>query len=210
MGKRDFYVDDELIITKPGINTEISSELKEQEGSHGNVSFIQGMSIRTTPILENYANQVRLFLHDKFSLYSAELGTQKSAIVNEYRSIANQVQLTVKEPVLPNLIYILTATLSGSILVSRRALPLRFITPVIFGGAATSYFMPNTFETISQKIQSYEKDVAPEVYQAQNDFISKIGEVRKEAEKGSDNLQGQLTETVHDVRVSLIKLINGK
>lgn len=210
MGKRDFYVDDDLVVTKPGVNTGISPELKEQEGPHGNVSFIEGMSIRTTPILEKYTSQARTWLHDKWLIYGSELSTQKSAIVNEYRSIANDVSLLVKEPVLPNLIYILTSTLTGSILVNRRSLPLRFLSPVLFGTVATSYFMPHTFETLTGKLDRYEKETVPEVYDAHQDLLKKYEQLKKDSEAGVEDLLVKLTNGVHDARVRILEYFDEK
>ena len=84
--KRLFYEDDEVIITKPGFNVEISDDLKEQESSHGNISSIKGMGIRTAPVLEEYVNKTRLILHEKLSYYGAELGTQQSALLQRIQN----------------------------------------------------------------------------------------------------------------------------
>ncbi|CAK7892482.1 hypothetical protein CAAN1_01S10286 [[Candida] anglica] len=208
MTKRGFYEDDDLVVNKPGFNAEITKELKEQESSHGNVSFIQGMSIRTTPILEEYTNIARHYLHEKWSYYGAELETQKSALSNEVTSVKQEIRSVVREPVLPNLIYVLTATLSGSILVNRRALPVRFITPLLFGGASLSYFMPKTFSEISSCIDSYEAKHLPEVRSLQTDLKKQYQEAERATDQQLDCAKKTLTSAVHDARVFVAQLLS--
>lgn len=208
--KRLFYEDDEVIITKPGLNVEISDDLKEQESSHGNISFIKGMGIRTAPVLEEYVNKTRLILHEKLSYYGAELGTQQSALCNEYRTIKNEVQSSIKEPVLPNLIYILTSSLTGSILVNRRSLPLRFITPVIFGGVAFNYFMPRSYNVVQEKFTTYEKENLPDAYKNQITLAEKYQDFKKGLFEGLDNTSTQIENSVHDARLYLADIFSDK
>lgn len=210
MAKRDFYVDDEVVINKPGVNTAITPELKEKEGLHGNVSFIEGMSIRTAPILEKYTGQARAWLHEKWLIYGSELSTQKSAFANEYNSIRNDISALIKEPVLPNLIYILTSTLTGSILVNRRSLPLRFLSPVVFGSVATSYFMPKTFASATGKLDRLEKDTVPEVHAAHQDLLKNYAQFKKDADAGVEELQVKLTSGVHDARIGILEYFDEK
>lgn len=209
MAKRTFYEDDQLIINKPGYNTEIQDTLKEQESAHGNISFIHGMGVRTTPYLEQYVNKFRLYLHDKLAVYEAELGTQKTAFINEVNSIARSIEATIKEPVLPGLIYILTATLTGSILVNRRSLPIRFITPLVFGAGATSYFMPSTYETISDKYSKYEKEQFPEFHQQKHELlVNNYEKFSREFNTRVHEANGQLKLGVHDARKKVLSLLD--
>mmetsp|Transcript_5910 Transcript_5910/g.7221 ORF Transcript_5910/g.7221 Transcript_5910/m.7221 type:complete len:213 (-) Transcript_5910:2206-2844(-) len=208
--KRLFYEDDEVIITKPGFNEEISEDLKQQESSHGNISFVKGMGIRTAPVLEEYVNKARLVLHEKLSYYGAELGTQQSALCNEYKTIKNEVQSSIKEPVLPNLIYVLTSSLTGSILVNRRSLPLRFITPVIFGGVAFNYFMPRSYNVVQEKVTNYEKENLPNVYKNQITLAENYQDFRKNLFQGLDNTASQIENSVHEARLYLIDLFSEK
>lgn len=208
MAKRSFYEDDQLIINKPGFNTEIQDSLKEQESSHGNISFIHGMGVRTTPYLEQYINKFRLYSHDKLAIYEAELGTQKTAFVNEMNSIFRSVESTIREPVLPGLIYILTATLTGSIMVNKRSLPVRFAAPLVFGAGATSYFMPYTFETLTDKYSKFERETFPELHQQKQELlIENYEKFSREFCKGINQANGVLHETVHDVRTKLVDLL---
>lgn len=210
MSKRGFYENDDLIDTKPGYNSKITEDLKQKEMSHGNISFIQGMGIRTTPYLEEYANKVRHFLHEKWSYYGAELRTQKSAALNEYNSIADNISSSIKEPVLPSLIYILTASFSGSILVNKRALPIRFITPILFGGVAFKYLMPQSFEVCSQRFFQTEKENFPELYDNQVAGLQEIDAYKKQLEDTNLSIKKQLQDTVHDARLYILELFSDK
>lgn len=164
---RSFYEnDDSLVIGKPGSpTTEISPELESQESSHGYILFVQGMGVRTAPYLELFINKFRLATHDKLSVAEAEVSNVKSAVYNEVHSISNEISTTIQEPVLPNLIYILTLSLTGSILVRHRILPTRFVIPLAIGIAATSYFMPQTYGTLVSKYNNWEVKQFPEVHQ---------------------------------------------
>lgn len=205
---RSFYEDDAFVITKPGVNVEISDTLKEQESNHGNITYVQGMAIRTTPYLEKYSNSIRLWLHDKVSIYSAELGTQKSFINNEINSLKNEIDSTIQEPVLPGLIYILTATLTGSIVASRRALPIRFITPIIFGTAATAYFTPKTFDSITSKYENYERNTFPEINKQKHELCDEYCKLKAQSEQSIANAKTDLQNSIHDARMKLIDFIN--
>lgn len=202
---RKFYEDDEIVITKPGYNTAISDDLKEQESTH-EVKFVQGMAIRTTPILEKYLNSARVFLHENLVVIESELATQVSAARNEINSINDTIQSLLKEPVLPNLIYILTFTLSASILSARRSLPLRFLAPTTFGIGATSYFMPKTFQIATDQLADYERAQFPEIYKTQSQIIKELEVQTKKANKSINSLNSELANKIHDARIYLSEL----
>lgn len=203
-GKRTFYADDEETITKPGFNSRISEELKEQESAHGSISFIEGMGIRSIPILEKYSNQFRLFLHDKIEIYSAELGTQRSAFNNELNTVKKNFNEIITEPILPSFIYILTASLTGSILVNKRVLPIRFITPLLFGGAAFKYYMPKSFENASTRLLTIEEKNYPELHKQQIEFKNQYSQLKKDFNKSLGDSEIELQKNIHSTRESII------
>lgn len=203
---RHFYADDETTVTKPGFNDKISDKLKEQEGPHGNISFIEGMGVRTVPILEKYSNRARLFLHDKLQIYLAELGTQTSALANEWQLLKGHVNSIITEPVLPGLIYILTASLTGSILVNRRSLPLRFITPLAFGGVAFKYALPQLYLNTKAKLEAAEKDNFPEVYQQQVELKQQAQQLSNQADAALEDANVQLQSFVHRAKAVIVDL----
>lgn len=196
-GKRSFYADDEETITTPGLNTQIPDELKSQESSHGNISFIEGMSIRTIPKFETQLNKLRVSLYDNLNIGTAELNTQLSAISNEFNIIKNEYNSIINEPILPNLIYILTASLTGSILVNRRLLPIRFITPVIFGGVAFNYFMPKSFNNAENKFINFEQKNYPDLYKQQLQFRENMESYKKQFKNELSDAELNLQKNIH-------------
>lgn len=206
--KRSFYEDDKFVVSKPGFNAEIDPKLEEKESAHGNISFVQGMGIRTTPLLEQYTNKARLFLHEKLSYYGAEFNTQISAFQNEVHSVKQELGSIIKEPVLPNLIYVLTTTLTGSILVNRRALPLRFLTPVFFGGAAFSYYMPNSFEQARLDYNHFENENLPELSKLRQELGSLFREYKSALSGFAEDANAALQRNVHNSRVYVKSLLD--
>lgn len=201
MTKRSFYEDDEYIVTKPGTNTEISPQLKEKESIHGEVSFVDGMVIRSFPILEDYTNSIRHYLYDKLSIYEAELNTLKSSFNNEFNNFKIEINEIINEPILPNLIYILTLSLSGSILVRRRNILMRFFSPLIFGGVGLWYFMPNTFNSIGKKYNQFELNYLPnDVHIKRNEINENFKILNNQIQNGIEIGQKSVVQAVHDFR----------
>lgn len=201
MVSRNFYEDDKLIETTPGKNIEIKDELKKKESSHGNISFVRGMGIRTTESLELSFHKLRQQLNYYLSVYSAEFSTQQSSLANEYENIKTKVTDTIKEPLLPSSIYILTAALSGSIFSSTRSIPVRFVAPVLFGGVAFSYFMPYSCKEMQGKLLESEKKYIPEVFSWQDEYIQKASQLKERAFKKSQEWNQELIRGVHQFRV---------
>lgn len=207
--KRSFYEDDVLVLTKPGYNAEISASLKQKESSHGNVSFVDGMGIRSTPYLESHLNRLRVALYDKLSLYAAEIGTQITAVSSETKSIANSVHDTIKEPLLPSTIYILTATLASSIFASKKSWPIRFAAPLTVGVASTAYFMPRTYGTLKSKYNATEKEYFPRLHQQKQDqIVSTYNFFKDELILLSSQTQKAVFRGVHDTRMTLQLLLD--
>ncbi|RCK63582.1 MICOS subunit MIC26 [Candida viswanathii] len=203
MTKRSFYEDDDYIVNKPGTTTPITPSLAQKESVHGDVTFVDGMVIRTTPLLEKYANAVRHFVHDKVSLWGAELATQQSAARNEWRIVRREVTDVIREPVLPGLIYVLTASLTGSILVRRSNVLVRFVTPLAFGIGAVWWVMPRTFEAVGRRYGELEREYAPDVYVKRVELGKDVEEFKKSVEQGVEDVKTSVLRGVHDLRKTI-------
>lgn len=197
---RSFYEDEELITTTPGFNTEINAELKEKESSHGNISFVEGMGVRSTPYLEKYAEQLRLALHENLSVLSAEFGTQRTALLNEYANLQLKVDEIVKEPVVPQLVNIVGPILLTSVVVSRRSLPMRFVATSFVGGACLKYYMPATYNEMKKRLIVLEKENLPELQKKRLETIRHLQVYKKDAEKFGDRTQKDLERQIHHAR----------
>lgn len=200
---RSFYEDDDNVVNTPGLDTKIPSKLQKEESLHG-ADIIRGMAVRTTPVLEKYANDIRHWVFDKYQVYGAELETQRSLLNNEWTSLKSEVNSLIADPVLPQGIYILTASLTGSILVNRKLLPVRFLTPLVVGLAATAYWMPNTFNNITAKLGHFEQQYAPQAYQEQQKFFKEnLANLDDEFKRGLRYANGSLQMTIHDARLKV-------
>lgn len=197
---RSFYEDEELVVTKPGFNTEINKDLKEKESSHGNISFVEGMGVRSTPYLEKYVEKLRLTLHENLAVLGAELGTQTTAISNEYSNLKDKIDELIKEPVVPQLVNVVGPILLTSVIVSRRSLPLRFFATSLVGGTCVKYYMPKTFDLVQHKLLALEKEQFPESKKQREQILKHINVYKKDAEKFSERTQKDLQRQIHHAR----------
>lgn len=197
---RSFYEDEELITTKPGFNTEINDVLKEKESSHGNISFVKGMGIRSTPYLETYISSLRKTLHENLSILSAELGTQKTAFFNEYANLQEKIDEVIKEPVVPQLVNIVGPILLTSVIVSRRSLPIRFVATAFVGGSCFKYYMPNTYNQVKGKLLDFEKETFPELAKQRTELLSTLVLYKNDADKYSASAKEDLQHQIHQAR----------
>ncbi|ODV85065.1 hypothetical protein CANARDRAFT_23615 [[Candida] arabinofermentans NRRL YB-2248] len=209
-GKRSFYSDDEGQTT-PGLNQPIPKELEAAESpSFKTTQFVEGKLIQTNSYVTKYSKQARQYLVNKLDIFDSELANLKSASKNEWECLKSKYNELVVEPVLPNSLFALTAALSGSILVNRRGLFTRFVTPLGFGIAGFAYFMPLSFKNVSGYCNDVTEKYAPQVVQVKEETksvvdtaVQKINTLEKCAETG-------LVETVKTVRETLIDVFDEK
>lgn len=199
-GKRLFYEDEELITTTPGYNTVISPELKEKESVHGTIALVDGMGVRSTPYLEKHFNTFRLMVHDKLSILNAELGTQKTALCNEIASLKAKVNGVVVEPVVPRIMDVLLPVLAVSVFVSRRALPVRFLSTGIVGFFTVKHNMPQTYGNLKKEFLDWEEEVFPEAVKQQNELAASACSLTKDLQKYSSQAKSDLQVRVHEAR----------
>lgn len=207
-GKRNFYEKDDEIISQPGLNVEISEKLREQESPKGHISFVDGMGIRTLPYLEKYSTKLRHFIYEKSTYYGSELSNLNSAFNNEFQTFKGEVKSLVKEPILPGGIYILTAALTGSIFARNRGIALRFFTPVVFGGCAFKYFLPNSFDSSKAKLIHLEQTKYPEVYQKHKYYKGVILKLTNQLFETLDDFKAEIMRAVHSTRTYIINVFS--
>ncbi|GEQ71012.1 hypothetical protein JCM33374_g4693 [Metschnikowia sp. JCM 33374] len=206
--RRSFYEDDELVTTKPGINAEIQPELKQQESAHGNISFVDGMGVRTTPYLEKQANAFRHYVHDKASVLLAELGTQKTAVANEWANLQSKINDTILDPVFPGVVSFVFPILVTNVFVAKRALPLRFLASSLVAGVSLKYNMPLTYLASKGKLAAWEKENFPELHKQQGDLFQIAHVWVQDAKVLRDDAKLDLQKSVHDARIALIKALD--
>lgn len=207
-GKRFFYEDEELITTTPGYNTEITQELEQKESIHGNIALVDGMGVRSTPYLEKHLNTVRLLAHDRLSIVFAELGTQKTALCNEFASLKAKVNDIVVEPVVPRIIDVLLPVLTTSVFVSKRAFPLRFVATTAVGLFTVKRNMPQTFDNLRNGFLKWEEEVLPEAVKQQNDLAASVSSLSEDLLKYTLQAQSDFQAQVHNARKWVVDVLS--
>lgn len=206
---RNFYDDDESSVTTPGLNEQMTAELAKKESLqlNKNVSLFDGMTIRSPEIVNKYMKEARLFLYKQLVLVENELSTTKTAVQSEMAGAKKMYDEVVEELVLPSLIYILTGTLSGSILVRNRGLPTRFFVPLIFGITAFGVTMPKTFSNTASILTEYEKKW-PELYETHKQLKVSVEDFYKESVQFKNKCNEELVRSVGEARRYLKDLVD--
>lgn len=206
-GKRLFYEDDEFVTTKPGVNAEIKPELAQKEGAHGNIRFIDGMGVRSTPFLERHANTARQFLHHHLSIIGAELATQKTALSNEWANLTKKVDEVVVDPVFPNVVSFVFPILAVNVFFARLALPTRFLIGVFTTGVSLEVNMPRTYKQISHIVLDFEKEHFPKAFEQQKETAQSFQQVLKQAETFGQQAKLDLQQLIHNARKYVIEAL---
>ncbi|WVN88389.1 uncharacterized protein L203_103596 [Cryptococcus depauperatus CBS 7841] len=111
------------------------------------------------------------------------LGEAKSSVqngVSRWISFERSVEREVKsvlphdEYLTPGIIYVLVASLSGSVLTRTRSLPVRFLAPPLFTLLAFPYFLPKTSHNIRGYFSKLEDKYFPE-FAAKHDHFVQTG-----------------------------------
>ncbi|KAG7880515.1 hypothetical protein KL905_002489 [Ogataea polymorpha] len=209
---RSFYSDEEDILPTPGLNQPIPKDLSRKEDPLRNPhkQVVDGKVISTNSTLEKYAKQAREFAVQKLDIFDAEYRNLHAAYLNEKRNAIEKYHQLVAEPVLPSGLYILTAMLTGSIMVRTRSLPLRFVTPVAFGLVATEYLMPKTLQNTTGWLSSLSREHFPEVNKQIDEAAKQLSGCMSDIEKTRSNWMQSLTESVGKVRKKVLQCTQDK
>ncbi|KAI5797933.1 apolipo protein O-domain-containing protein [Peziza echinospora] len=135
---------------------------------------------RPTPTerLEQYVRFGRVHIN----LAHRKLTEQLNTTLNQYLHLENTLTSTISgllppptssEQPLPGLIYTTIVTLTSTILVRRRAIPIRVLTPMVTAVAAGWYIIPETMGNVAELVWGWEKKV-PQVAETHLLVRSKI------------------------------------
>lgn len=204
---RSFYGNEGELTTKPGVNTEISKELEKKEGAHGNVSFVEGMGVRTTPYLEKQFNSIRNYFHEKLNIAEAELQTQVSAASNEFNYYWARANGLIKDDK-SRFLDISMATVLAAALVGRRAAPLRWTIIPAALVVTFKYRMPNTYYELKENLLAWEKSNFPDAYKQQQEIAASSGDLVKELRRLSELAKLDLQASIHNTRKVLVESWN--
>lgn len=193
---RKFYEDESDVTTIPG--TVIPSPASEVS-TLGSNKLIGGISVRTTDGTESLFKSLR---HTTNDVYEQALGYLKSGYTRYNRTEEN-VTSTLTQPhsksddLFPNSIYIVIATLSGTIIARQRGQFAKATLPIILGLASFKYLLPNTFDNVTAFVWGLEKEKIPYIAQQQERAVTKVDGIIQQAEetsrKGQSNIEGAFT-----------------
>ncbi|PSK38597.1 hypothetical protein C7M61_002532 [Candidozyma pseudohaemuli] len=201
---RSFYGDDEFVDAKPGYKGEISDALKEKESLHGNISFVEGMGIRSTPYLESIMNKTKTFIQDKFSIANAELGTQLSAFRNEFTNYMDEILSFTRDE---SELGVTIPTLVSAIVVNKKSAPLRIFFPLAVSAVSFRLAMPKTYGAVSDKVSRWEQEKYPDAYKQQQDLSRSARELAEQFRVVREQAKLDLQKNVHDARVYVTDLL---
>lgn len=192
---------DESETVAPAPGTVVPSQLAAKEQNLTKSEVVNGVTVRSNENLEQYIGKGRAWLEDK-----AEVGQKKADNVFErYLSAERNVTSTIaaiksdEEDLLPGAIYVLVATLSGSVLARNRNFLVRGITPLICGAAAFKYFLPDAFGNTGKLIWRFEQK-APALADAHLKTQKQVENLVTDANKAVADSKSALENGVHATR----------
>lgn len=206
---RSFYQQEDEVALPPVQLESVQEQSSEQtpvtatNEATGMVSqYVEGYKVQSSSFLEAHTKVVRSSIAEKVNYVEAEYNNLKSAAFNEWNTLTSNIT-SVYDPrdhFLPSFIYALTTTLTGSILVSKKSLPVRFFTPLAFAVGSFKYFLPLTYENTKQSVKSWEAESTPELLEFQKYVKSFTGEVEDDVVKIGEAMNQGLIDFVHQIR----------
>lgn len=164
------------------------------------------MTVRSTDFLEKYVQLGRKWLHSNVEASKDELNKGLNQYIKAERNVTSTVAHLKddEEDLLPGAIYILVAALSGSIVARNRNVLLRAVSPVVFGVAAFSYFLPKTYNNTGKLVWHFEEQV-PAIAKAHLDtkhavegIVNSVDDAANEANSALEASVGKARKFVAD------------
>lgn len=215
---RSFYKDEEDQYSTPGLPTvsHIKNEANElTTATEADIKINKfGNLITTSPALESFVSKIREtttsyynIINEKFEFYTSTAGSHLE--MTKYKILDFKGE---HEDLLPNGCTVLTATLVGSIVSRNRSLPIRFVTPILFGGIALKYVLPETYANVSNGFQhvglSLENKYFPEFKQTREDNLKKFDQFMDSACALKQNSWNGLVSCVSTTRKSILSVVD--
>ncbi|KAG0688114.1 hypothetical protein C6P40_001408 [Pichia californica] len=196
---RSFYTDEETAYSVPGLPTvaqttdalpSASSAPSASASASNSSNTINkfGNYITTSSGLENFVSKIRKTTQEYYEIADEKFqyitGTGQAHFIMTIDRIYNFKG--EDEQLLPNGCSVLTATLLGSIVSRNHSFPIRFFTPIIFGGIALNFALPQTYKNVSDGFKNIgiklENKYFPEFTKTRQDTCASISEISKSVE----------------------------
>jgi len=189
------------------MSTEFLSQSSSKNETEVKSALLDGYKINTSSFLEKHLNSIRSCTINKLNIADSELKNLTAVFRNEINNLYSNLY-SVYDPndqFLPSFIYALTTTLTGSILVNKKSLPIRFFSPLVFAVLGFKVFLPGTFDKTINATKNWEAHSYPELLNYQRSFKKILIETEQQAIKISQDFNGSLVSTIHEIRTSLSK-----
>ncbi len=208
-----FYDDEETeIIRLPTEKLEASSPFKVAPEEDAPLPTAEVFHIQAPEQTQQTVKSLRQWINSKANEYQYK----SNRAYNHYTSVGNKVIKTIadlkhqEESLLPSSIYVLTSTLTGSILTRNKGIALRFISPLFFGVSSFKYLLPKTSTNIESFIWKAEKEyLAPEVTETQTSIKTGLIDFKQASINYWDNFNSCVTNQVKSTRRSLAGMTDG-
>lgn len=191
---RSFYADEEETYATPGLPTipQPESLPLQNATTTSNTTLTvnnSGNLITTSPALQRFVSQLREKTVNYYTAASERLDRFTSTGHAHFFMTVDRVAefKAEDEPLLPHACTVLTASLVGAIFARGRAFPLRFVTPLVFGGLALHWTMPHTFDNVAGSIKGISLAV-------EDSYFPSFRETRREASVKTHNAVVELQQ----------------
>ncbi|ODV63509.1 MICOS complex subunit MIC26/MIC27 ASCRUDRAFT_73349 [Ascoidea rubescens DSM 1968] len=160
--------------------------------------IVDGISVRSPTFTENFFKFLRgktLGLYN--CLEDASLGVSRKYYSTEKLVTSSLANLRSKnEDLLPNIVYITIATLTGAVIARHKNFFLRTSLPIIFGLTAFNYTLPQTFTNSTKFAYYLEKRNLPAVTSAQDSVVNGVENLIQNIENKSKDVQDSLNSSI--------------
>lgn len=211
---RSFYTDEDETYSTPGLPTVAQDLHPKSELTELSTINKFGNAITTAPGLQSFVSRIRETtlqyyeaFDEKFEFYTDTAKAHFGMTTDRIWSFKDE-----NENLLPDSITVLTSTLIGSIVARNHSLPIRFITPLLFGSIALKFTLPKTSDNISEgfgKIGlALESKYFPDFKDVRHNACNQIEETIKNTQNLKNDAWNGLVKTVHDSRESISSSID--
>lgn len=165
-----------------------------------------GSQIASSPALEELSSKIRTKTMNTYDEFFEKWDYYSGIAVSHWGMTIDRTKAIVSpnDQFLPNSLYVLSSTLLGSILARNRGLPLRFLSPWVFGAVSLNLAMPNTYNNIASslgnKYLQVEEAKLPELKKAREESIEGLKQLTESSNSQIDSAWESLVTTVHNGR----------
>lgn len=184
--KRNFYENEANVVPIPG--TVVPAGRTDLDRLN-QAEIVDGVSVRSAKHVESAFRAARLSLTNIYLSFLNYLDEGYTTYNTTERN-ATQTLASLhdkREDLFPNSIFVIIAAMLGLIVARPRGLIARATLPLIFGGAAFRYFLPQTFANTGLFAWKLEERNFPEVAHLHERVIHKVDQTIANLEKSAEN-----------------------